>query len=108
MMGIFSRISKLLNPSTLDRNYWFFVRCQHCGEVLKGRVDLHNHLSIQYHGSAGPNTYYCRKVMIGSNRCFQPIEVELHFDKDRKLIDQSVKGGEFVTEKSYQESTENA
>jgi len=33
---------------------------------------------------------------MGANRCFQRMEVDLKFTYNRELIDQEVKGGEFV------------
>jgi hypothetical protein len=101
-MSIFKKISKVFKSSGDDRNYWFFVQCDHCKEVLKGRVDMHNHLSIKYGEGKNPNTYYCRKVMIGSNRCYRQIEVELNFDANRKLVERQITGGVFVAESDYQ------
>jgi hypothetical protein len=77
------------------------VKCEKCGEILKGRVDLHNDLSVQYGGSGGDTSYFCRKVFIGSKRCYRPIEVELTFDKNRQLINEEIQGGEIVTEEDY-------
>jgi hypothetical protein len=91
----------VFRSSATQRNYWFYVKCNKCKEILKGRVDLHNHLSIQYGESKGGNSYYCRKVMIGSNRCYLPIEVEFWFDGNRKFVDNQIKGGEFVAESDY-------
>jgi hypothetical protein len=62
---------------------------------------MHNHLSIRYGESKSGNTYYCRKVMIGSNRCYRPIEVEFTFDSNRSLLERQIKGGKFVTEDEF-------
>jgi len=40
-------------------------------------------------------------VFVGSNRCYRPIEVELTFDKNRRLINEEIKGGEFVSEEDF-------
>jgi hypothetical protein len=98
--------SNYKSPET-KRNYWFYVQCSYCKEILKGRVDLYNHLSIQYGEGKGGNSYYCRKVMIGSKRCYRPIEVEFWFDGDRKLADRQIKGGKYVAECEYPESKVN-
>ena len=100
-MGLIKKISALLKSPSSNRNYWFYVQCDHCQEVLKGRVDMNNHLSIQYGEGKSGNTYHCRKVMIGSNRCYKPIEVKFTFDAARKLIDRQIKGGKFVTEVDF-------
>ena len=100
-MGLINKFLALIKPPSSDRNYWFYVQCDHCKENLKGRVDMHNHLSIQYGEEKSGNTYFCRKVMIGSNRCYKPVEVEFRFDSNRKLLDRQIKGGQFVTEDEF-------
>lgn len=100
-MGFLKKIFSIFNTRMPDRNYWFYVECHHCKEILKGRVDLYNHLSVQYGEGKDGNSYYCRKVMIGANRCYRPIEVEFWFDADRKLSNKEIKGGTFVTEQDY-------
>jgi len=78
-----------------EKKYYVFqVKCKRCGEIIEGRVDLDNDLSLEYEGSN--NVYFGRKVLMGNNRCFQQIEVELKFTSDRELIDKGVKGGTFV------------
>lgn len=76
------------------RYYVFHVKCNRCGEVIEGRVDLDNDLSLDYEGD---NTvYFVRKGLVGENRCFQQIEVEMKFTSERELIDRQVTGGQFV------------
>jgi hypothetical protein len=40
--------------------------------------------------------YIVRKGLIGGNRCFQQIEVELNFDSSRQLTEKTITGGTFV------------
>ncbi len=77
------------------RYYTFTVKCRKCGEVIEGRVDLDNDLSVEY--ESGGDVFYARKMLMGSNRCFQRIEANFKFDSNRKLIDQEITGGEFVS-----------
>ena len=100
-MGLLKRLGDLLSPSGRgdDYVYWIYVRCNRCGEVIRGRVDLRNELSIDYDDKG--NTFYCRKVLMGEELCFQKVEVQLTFDKDRKLIDRQVTGGEFIGEDDF-------
>jgi translation initiation factor 2 beta subunit (eIF-2beta)/eIF-5 len=77
------------------RYYTFFVKCKRCGETIEGRVDLDNELSVEYEDDG--NTYFVRKVLMGENRCFQRIEVELKFTSKRELIERQVIGGELVS-----------
>lgn len=74
------------------------VRCLRCGELLPAQINLLNDLSIDY-ANAG-EVYIARKLVTGSgaNRCFQTIELNLTFDKNRQLIRRSIQGGEFVDE----------
>jgi hypothetical protein len=76
------------------RYYTFHVKCNRCGEIIEGRVDLDNDLSIEYEG--GGTVYFVRKGLVGENRCFQQIEVELKFDSSRQLLEQQVTGGQFI------------
>ena len=83
------------SPGKPEKKYYVFqVKCRRCGEIIEGRVDLDNDLSLEYEGAN--NVYFGRKVLLGNNRCFQQIEVELKFTKERELIDGEVKGGTFV------------
>ena len=76
------------------RYYTFSVKCNRCGEIIEGRVDLDNDLSLEYEGDS---TYYIvRKGLIGNNRCFQQIEVEMKFNSERELTEKQVQGGKFV------------
>jgi len=79
-------------PAKPPKNYFTFnVKCKRCGEIIEGRIDLDNDLSLNDEG----NGYIVRKGLIGGNRCFQQIEVELTFDSSRQLIDKSITGGMF-------------
>ena len=83
------------DPAKPDKRYYVFqVKCNRCGEVIEGRVDLDNDLSLEFEGNQ--NVYFGRKVMMGDNKCFQQIEVEMKFTSARTLIEQTVKGGTFL------------
>jgi hypothetical protein len=75
------------------RYYAFSVKCLRCGEIIEGRVDLDNDLSVEYESNR--DVYYARKVLMGDNKCFQRMEVELKFTSTRELLEQHVTGGEF-------------
>jgi hypothetical protein len=38
----------------------------------------------------------CRKILMGEGRCFQQIEVVLKFDQDRRMVDRTISGGDFI------------
>ena len=117
-MNFLKRLTSFISAPSASpgRYYYVYVQCRRCGEKIRGRVDLNNDLSIDYgveEGADGESTppekepqYFCRKGLIGEGRCYQTLEVELTFDKDRRLIDQKIKGGKFITEVEYLESRE--
>ena len=76
------------------RYYTFNVKCNRCGEIIEGRVDLDNDPSLEIED--GQNVYFVRKGLMGSGRCFQQIEVEMKFTAERTLIEQKAQGGTFV------------
>ncbi len=79
-------------PAKPEKRYYVFqVKCKRCGELIEGRVDLDNDLSLNDDG----NGYLIRKTLMGGNRCFQQIAVELNFDSSRQLMDKTITGGEF-------------
>jgi len=79
-------------PARPEKHYYTFnVKCKRCGEIIEGRVDLDNDLSLNDEG----NGYLVRKTLMGGNRCFQQIEVELNFDSARQITEETITGGEF-------------
>jgi hypothetical protein len=76
------------------RYHTFQVKCNRCGEIIEGRVDLNNDLSVDYEGDR--EAYHVRKVLMGSNKCFQRVEVEFKYSSSRELLERHATGGEFV------------
>lgn len=108
-MNILKRLANLFSPSARNDEHaeWIYVRCGRCGEAISTRVDLHNDLSIRYTPALEKGveevetTYFCRKTLVGQQRCFQRIEVELTFDRNRQLLERQIDGGEFISEEDY-------
>jgi hypothetical protein len=100
-MGFFKQLGKLFKPRSNSDEWvhWVSVQCNRCGEQIRSRIDLRNDLSINY-GEDGSLTYFIRKVLMGEGHCFQRIEIELTFDKDRKLMDRQISGGKFAEEQT--------
>ena len=93
-MGFLKKIFGGVTAKPEKRYYMFHVKCNRCGEVIEGRVDLDNDLSLDYEGDS--TVYFVRKGVVGNNRCFQQIEVEMRFTPARTLIEQDVTGGQFI------------
>ncbi|RUA17046.1 MAG: hypothetical protein DSY55_02875 [Clostridia bacterium] len=94
-MTFFDRLKATITASSIDRrSYWVHTRCKRCGEVVSARIDLLNDLSEDFE----TKQRRVHKVLVGDgrNRCFQRIEITLIFDKNKKLIDRSITGGEFL------------
>lgn len=97
-MSFLKRLSELIAPNQRprfdERSYLLYVRCRRCGEIIPARIDLMNELSREY----DTGHYRTRKIVMGSgkNRCFQQIELNLVFDRNKQLIEQSATGGEIV------------
>jgi len=97
-MSFFKKLANLFSASngTAQNAYWLAVRCNRCGETIEGRVNLNNDLSIDYGDNPNKPSYFCRKVLMGDQQCFQQIEVELTFDEKKNLKERQVRGGQFI------------
>jgi len=91
-MGFLKKLFSGATAKPEKRYYTFHVKCNRCGEIIEGRVDLDNDLSLNEEG----NGYLVRKGLIGGNRCFQQIEVALTFDSTRQIQEKTITGGTFV------------
>jgi len=103
-VNILKKFSKVLTspPPRTERALYLYVQCNKCGEKLRARVDLWNELTPEYEGnSENATSFQCRKVLVGENRCYQPIELRLKFDKNHRLIDQQIFGGKFIEEEEF-------
>jgi hypothetical protein len=90
-------LQKLFGGSSVNlqkRDYTFSVKCNRCGEILEACVNLDNDLSIDYED--GGDIYHARKILMGENKCFQRVEVELKFSSNRELLEKHITGGEFL------------
>lgn len=98
-MGILDKLSKFISNAGGDERgvYWVAVRCDTCGEEIRSRVNLNNDLSIVY-GDNNESSYVCRKLLVGSQGCYERIEINLTFDSKRRLVDRNIVGGTFVEE----------
>ena len=93
-MGFLKKLFSSTPAQPEKRYYVFHVKCNRCGEIIEGRVDLDNDLSIEFEDNR--NVYFGRKVVMGSGHCFQQINVEIKFTASRELIEQQAQGGTFV------------
>jgi hypothetical protein len=99
LKNLFSRITSAAQRDS--HLYSVYVRCGQCGEKLQIQINLRNDLSVQYGATEKEDVYFTRKQIVGRSGCFKPIEVELTFDRQRHLIDQKIRGGQFITREEF-------
>ncbi len=98
-MGLFDKLKGLFSGGGSESHLMeVVVRCNRCGEIIRGQIDLRNDLSVEYDGDQ--MSYFCRKGLVGSGstRCFQEVVVEYTFDANRNVIARRITGGQFVEE----------
>ena len=97
-MGFLDSLKSLFSGGGTDADeYWIYVRCLRCGELIKTRLDLRSSLSMSDEGG-----YIVNKTLMGNELCFQRIEVTLHFNDNRQLIDREITNGEFLTAEEFE------
>lgn len=103
-MNILKKLASVLfpPPRSSERAQYLYVQCNRCGEKLRARVDMWNELTPEFDGkSEEAASYHCRKVLIGENMCFQPIELKLKFDRNHKLVEKEIYGGKYIDEAEF-------
>ncbi|NPV08755.1 MAG: hypothetical protein HPY83_12450 [Anaerolineae bacterium] len=111
-MGFLDKLKALFSGgprSSESQTHTVYLRCNTCGEPLALRVDLRNDLSPEWHstsagGSDYPDYYSSHKTVIGSRRCYVPIEVDLTFDKQKRPESQQAQGGTIISEEEYRQT----
>jgi hypothetical protein len=85
-----------------NRAYPIYVFSNRCREPIMAEIDLVNSLSRD---EENENQFYTRKVLQGSgkNRCFTQVEVDIWFDRSKKVSRYDVNGGRWLTEEEYEE-----
>jgi hypothetical protein len=103
-ISFLKKIASALSPKGAEEGerLWVYVRCDKCGETIKTRIDLSHDLTPNYSDEGRVTDYVVRKVLIGSQRCFEPIEVELTFDAQRRVTSREITGGQFISEEEYE------
>ncbi len=77
---------------------WFHFRCDHCGSVVRIRVDKRNDLDRGYEGLGAAALH--KEIM--DNKCFRLIRAELTLDASYQLITAVVDGGLLITREEYE------
>lgn len=109
-MGFLKRLASLFGGGGAgggdDHSLYVYLRCKACGEPVAVRVDPRNDLSPEWEGGGSdqPDYFVSRKVYVGRSGCYSPIEVELRFDRQRRLESQQATGGDLLSEEEYRQA----
>ncbi len=102
-MNFFKRLTNLFSggSTTSSRYLTVYLLSRRCNEPIAGQVDLLNELSQP---DEGDSAYYARKVFrtSGQKRCFDQVEVELWFNKDKKVVEHTEQGGRWLEAEEYE------
>ena len=103
-MSFLKKIASALSPKGTDESdvLWVYVHCDKCGEAIRTRIDLRHDLTPNYSGEGRLTDYVSRKVLIGSQRCLEPIEVRLTFDAQRRVTSREIAGGQFIGREEHE------
>ena len=99
-MSFFKKLFSSSTSAPPSNLYSFAVKCNRCGEVIEGHINLSNDLSIDDDGTS----YFVHKTLMGNGsgmpnhngKCFQRVEVEMKFNASKQLIEKQAQGGTFV------------
>jgi hypothetical protein len=80
-----------------NRTCYVHVRPKKCDKIVKVRIDLHRELSATDDGKG----YFTRKVVYAV-RCPFQAEVVIKFNKRRKITEQEITNGDFVSAEEYE------
>ncbi len=101
-MGILKKIREALFGSPdgeiQDKNgIYLYVKCAKCGAPVRVRVDKYH--DLQQDDEGGGFTLN-KEIMDGS--CFRLMYATVRFDFNRRIVEQEINGGEFITWEEYQ------
>ncbi len=97
-MDFFNRIkSAFAGGGVSSPILWLYVQCNKCGTPVAVRVNLFNDPSIDDQGG-----YILRKEIM-DNKCFRLMSAELRLDDSRRIKDQTIEGGKFITRQQYEQ-----
>jgi hypothetical protein len=100
-MGLLDQLKTFFTPSSNEpHTLMLYVKCKRCGTPLAVRVNLANDLNADYESGG----YILHKEMMDS-QCFTLMRAEIRFDAARKIIEQKIDKGEFLTREQYEAMT---
>ena len=104
-MGLFDRIVGWLGGagSGGDNALYYYVKCDHCDEVIRLRIGRGSDLTQEFDGAGDSiSGYSVNKEVVGTN-CFRRMSVSLTFNRSLREESRDITDGEFVDEAAYEE-----
>ena len=102
-MSFFQRLAALFSgrPSSGQRYLTIYVLSNRCREPIVAQIDTLNELSLT---DEGEHPYFVRKLLhsSGRNRCFDQVEVQVWFDKNKQIAAKQVSGGRWLEQDEYE------
>jgi hypothetical protein len=95
-MGFLKRLFGGGEPRDPDA-IWLYVRCDHCGQKMKIRVD--RRLDLRPDFERGGYRLY-KSIMDGT--CFSQMMARVHFDSGQRIVSQELEGGTFLSRKEFE------
>ncbi|MCX7838966.1 MAG: hypothetical protein N2559_05860 [Anaerolineae bacterium] len=96
-MSILNTLKSFFTSPSNSNALMLYVKCKRCGTPLAVRVNLANDLNADY-DSGG---YVLYKEMMDS-KCFTLMRAEIRFDAARRIVEQKIDKGEFITREEYE------
>ena len=85
------------SPSGDSDGLYMYVRGTGCDEVVRVRINLRNDLSETDDGKG----YFVHKLARGP-KCPRNMDVTVHFDLRRNIVEREIDGGQYVDAAAYQ------
>ncbi len=101
-MGFLDKLGKALQGGGSggggDGNIlWLYVQCKHCGEVVRVRVNKSTDLEHLYDPESEASIGYALHKEVMGTKCFRLMRVEMRFDTNQRVVEQSVEGGQLLS-----------
>jgi hypothetical protein len=87
-------------PESDGRALYFYMRCNNCNEKLRIRVDTFNELMQEFDDNERTSGYTLDKDIMG-NACFRMMHLHVTFDKNKRIIEQTLDKGILISKQEY-------
>lgn len=111
-MGILDKLRSLVSPGgsaggasqpERDANaFYFYIRCNNCGENVRIRADKRWDLSQEFDDNDRVSGYVMNKDVMGT-RCFRMMYLHVAFDGSYRITKQTVENGTFIPRELYEQ-----